>query len=218
MGKLLKKIIAESLFFRLYIIFLFAWGILLLTDGNNAFLIRINESHNDALDVFFKYVTHIGGGWFALGVGVLLLLFKVRWGIMALVSFLGSAAITQVLKRWVFDWPRPSVVFADTMDTIHQVPGVELMTQHTFPSGHSTCAFAVFCLLGIITIRKKYLGFLFCFLAIMAGFSRSYLFQHFPFDVLIGSLIGTLTSLFVFAWLNTKMTVWGDKSLLLKSK
>lgn len=218
MGKNLKYILSESLFFRLFIIYSLAWGFLMIHYGNLEFFLKINESHNAFLDPFFKYATHLGVGWFALGIALLLFAIKFRWGVIAAISFMGSAAITQILKRWVFDWDRPSVIFADQIDQLILVEGVELHSSFSFPSGHSTSAFAVFCLLSLITIERRYLGFLFCLLAIIASFSRAYLCQHFPSDILVGSLIGGLTSMFVFAWLkDKKFGTWGDKSLFKKS-
>ncbi len=218
MKKTIGKILLESLFFKLFILFMAVWTYIIISEGNNAFLLRINDGHSPFLDIFFKYATYLGGGIATLCIGVFLMCLKIRWGVMAIVSFLGSAIITQVLKRWGFDWPRPKVVFHDQLSELHLVEGVELHTQFTFPSGHSTAAFAVFFLLSLITFEKKYLGFLFGFLAIVAGFSRCYLMQHFPLDVLVGSCIGFSASLFTFAWLkDKKLGNWGDKSLFSKS-
>jgi membrane-associated phospholipid phosphatase len=36
----------------------------------------------------------------------------------------------------------------------------------------------------------------------LAGYSRCYLFQHFPVDVLAGSMLGTSSSLVVYYWLS----------------
>ena len=137
---------------------------------------------------------------------------------MAAIGVGGSAAITQVLKRWVFDWPRPSAVFQDQLDQLNLVEGVELASRFSFPSGHSTVTFAVFFLVSLILFNRKYLGLLFCVLAILVGFSRAYLFQHFPEDILVGSLIGGTSSMIAYAWLrNKKLGTWGDKSLFRKA-
>jgi len=218
MGTNIKKILSDSLFFRLFIVFFLAWGSLMYSYGNEGMLRLINENSNEVLDVIFKYSTHIGGGIFAIIVVLLLFALKFRWGIIGAISFLGSAGITQVLKRWVFDWDRPREVL-ENFESLHlAIPMEQLHSSFTFPSGHATSAAAVFCLMSLVFFEKKYLGFVFCFLAIVAAFSRSYLLQHFPADVLVGSLIGAVTSLLVFAWLkDKKFGNWGDKSLFKKA-
>jgi len=218
MKSTLKYIFANSLFFRLFIVFVFSWTYLMFSYGDVGLFELINEQHHPVFDQFFKYLTHVGGGWFALGIGLLLFAFKFRWGIIAAASFMGSAIVTQVLKRWVFDLPRPRVVFADSVQSMNLIEGVDLHMKYSFPSGHSTAVFAVFCLLSLLTLEKKYLGFLFCFIAILVGYSRAYLFQHFPEDILVGSLIGTLSSLIIYSWLkNKKFGDWGDKSIFKKT-
>ncbi|MBL4703023.1 MAG: phosphatase PAP2 family protein [Flavobacteriales bacterium] len=218
MGKNIKYLLTESLFFRLFIVYFIAWGSLMYNYGNQEMLLLINENHNGILDPIFKYVTHIGGGWFTFAICLVIFAMRFKWGIIAAISFMGSAVITQVLKRLVFDWDRPGVVFADKLDQLNLVEGVHLHSSFSFPSGHATAAAAAFCLLSLIMVEKKYLGFLFCFLAIMAGFSRAYLMQHFPSDILVGSIIGALTSLIVYAWLkDKKFGSWGDKSFFKKA-
>ena len=218
MLKNIKYILSISLFFRVFIVFMFSWFYLIYNHGDSGLFEMINASHNDTFDVVFKYATHIGGGWFAFGIAVLLFGIKFRWGIIAAFSFVGSAAITQIMKRWVFNYPRPSVVFQDSINQMNLVEGVELHTNFSFPSGHSTAAFAVFCLLSLIWLEKKYLGFLFCFIAIIIGYSRVYLCQHFPMDVLVGAAIGTICSLIFYALLKDKLFGnWGNQSLFKKS-
>ena len=214
----LKQILAISLFFRVFIVFTFSWFYLIYNHGDSGLFKMINASHNPTFDVVFKYATHIGGGWFAFGIAILLFGFRFKWGFIAAFSFLSSAAITQILKRWVFNYPRPSVVFQDSINQLNLVDGVDLHSSFSFPSGHSTAAFAVFCLLSLIWLEKKYLGFLFCFMAIIIGYSRAYLCQHFPTDILVGVAIGTVCSLLFYAWLKDKQFgKWGNQSLLKQS-
>ena len=217
MGKNLKAVVSKSLFFRLFVVFILAWSYLIIDHGNEGLFLLINENHSDILDPVFKYVTLLGSTSFAVGIGLLLFVFGLRWGVMGAIGIGGSAAITQVLKRWVFDWPRPGVVFQAQLDQLNLVDGVELASRFSFPSGHSTATFAVFFLLSLILFNRKYLGLLFCLLAILVGFSRAYLFQHFPEDILVGSLIGGISSMIAYAWLrDQKLGTWGDKSLFRK--
>lgn len=212
MGKVIKHILAESLFFRVFILFIAAWTYLILSYDRADLYYSINDSHSVGFDAVMPWITRMGEAWLAVPVLIGLFFWKVRYGVMAVVAFGGATAITQVLKRWVFDAPRPSVVFEKMMDTFQLTEGVELHSSLSFPSGHTTSAFAVFCLLSLLLLRHKYLGFVFAFLAIMVGFSRCYLFQHFPEDVLFGSIIGTVTSMLVYSYFSTKS--FGEKGIL----
>ncbi|PID83667.1 hypothetical protein CSB11_00100 [Candidatus Campbellbacteria bacterium] len=63
----------------------------------------------------------------------------------------------------------------------------------TFPSGHTTIAFALF---TSIALYNKALGFVFLIIASLIAFARVYTGVHYPFDVLAGMLIGMLVTLF----------------------
>jgi membrane-associated phospholipid phosphatase len=172
----------------------------------------LNGLHSPTFDVLFKYLTYLGDGWFALAVIVLLTIKKLQWGILTLWAFIFSGAITQALKNFVFDDVFRPALSVGT-DAIHMVEGVEMNHYLSFPSGHSTSASALFFSLALINHNKK-LGALYFALAFLAAYSRIYLSQHFPEDVLVGSLIGTTTTLLVFAFLQPKMGKWANKSLV----
>jgi membrane-associated phospholipid phosphatase len=59
----------------------------------------------------------------------------------------------------------------------------------SFPSGHTTTAFAIATIMALHA-RKQWMAILYLVLAICVGYSRIYLGQHFPQDVLAGSIIG----------------------------
>lgn len=163
-------------------------------------------------DNFFKYITHLGDGLFVLAVIVLLLFKKIQWGILTFWAFIFSGAITQALKNFVFDdVVRPTLGVGENI--VHMVEGVEMNHYLSFPSGHSTAAFALFFSLALINYNSK-LGVLYFVVAFLAAYSRIYLSQHFPEDILAGSLIGVSTTLLVFAFLSPKMGKWADRSLM----
>jgi membrane-associated phospholipid phosphatase len=77
------------------------------------------------------------------------------------------------------------------------IEGVYMVGQNSFPSGHSTSAFALFTCLALIT-ENKLLKIIFIAFALTAAFSRTYLSQHWLVDVTFGSLIGTLSAVIFY--------------------
>ncbi len=65
----------------------------------------------------------------------------------------------------------------------------------SFPSGHSATAFALSIALSLLYKRYSYI---FVFIACMVAISRVVILRHYPSDILIGSLIGALTSLILY--------------------
>jgi len=81
---------------------------------------------------------------------------------------------------------------------IHYVPGVKNWLYDSFPSGHTTVAFAFFFALALCTRHRK-MSALYFVCALVLGYSRIYLSQHFLKDVFFGSVIGTVGTLVIFA-------------------
>ncbi len=65
----------------------------------------------------------------------------------------------------------------------------------SFPSGHTQAAFGT--ATALICVTQKHALFL-IFIASLIGLSRIYVGVHFPLDVIIGAILGTLTSVLVF--------------------
>jgi membrane-associated phospholipid phosphatase len=89
---------------------------------------------------------------------------------------------------------------------IHYVTGVEVHSINSFPSGHTTTAFT-FVLLIALTIRHKSFMLLAIIVALLVGYSRIYLGQHFPLDVGAGIFVAIASvapSLFVQKWFDRK--------------
>lgn len=57
----------------------------------------------------------------------------------------------------------------------------------SFPSGHTMCSFAA---ATVICYINKKAGVLAIILSMLIGFSRLYLYVHYPSDVLVGAIIG----------------------------
>ena len=159
----------------------------LLSVGKIESHIILNCYHNKELDFFFKYFTQIGG-WFPFIIAGILIFYKWRITAVILLAQLFATLITTPIKR-IIRAPRPSVILSELGIDFHRVEGVDLHSTLSFPSGHTSAAFA-FCIVLALFCPKIWQKILFLILAIMGGYSRIYLSQHFLEDVLAGSIIG----------------------------
>jgi membrane-associated phospholipid phosphatase len=160
----------------------------------DGFLI-INHLHYRLLDDFFILFTNIGNGLFVIGL-MLVMLFrrKFGWSLQIGAGFIVSGLIVQCFKHLIYS-PRPKLFFGP--NSIYCINGITGTGNSSFPSGHTATIFALVTLFSLYFPGRKS-GLLFLAIAVLAGFSRIYLSQHFPIDVLAGSFIGCLTSLFVY--------------------
>ena len=118
----------------------------------------LNSFHAPFLDTFFKYFTYIGGG-FPVYLGIAWLLFNRRQGLFILLTQGLTAIITQALK-YTCAHPRPLTYFREIgLSLPPTVEGVEIWdAYHSFPSGHTSAAFALCaCLAAIIPARYRWL-------------------------------------------------------------
>jgi membrane-associated phospholipid phosphatase len=176
--------------------------------------ILLNSHHNFFLDQFFKTVTHLGDGWFAVILAVSMFYFKDKnQGVLILATFLFSALFAQILKNFVFeDFMRPFYyINAGTLDT-SLVDGVKMHKNNSFPSGHTTTIFAL-CSMLTFFFKSFKAGFLLCLIAVITAYSRIYLSQHFLQDTLAGALLGVSSSLVVYIVLNKKLKIWINNSI-----
>jgi len=187
------------------IILVFSITVLLLHSKIEIHLF-INKLNSPFFDFFFKYMTEFGAFVLIAPIIILEAFVRYRYALMAIASSLLSTLIVQILKRLVwYDSPRPKVVFKDLYD-LHVVENVQLHGSHSFPSGHTAGAFALFVVLALVNKRPVY-QFFFLVMAVLVGYSRVYLSQHFLIDVVVGSIVGTLSAFVCYFWLmNAKNT------------
>lgn len=172
----------------------------LLLHGNDELFLKLNEVYSPLWDTFFRYYTWVGDGIsFVVVALILIAIYRERWYLFtALVATLSSLLVTQGLKRLVFDEAlRPLAYFERQHIVIRTIvaPGFSVHHHNTFPSGHTISAFAMCTLLALWT-PQRWVQVLYFAVAALAGYSRVYLSQHFPADVLAGMVAGTLISLF----------------------
>lgn len=153
----------------------------------------LNQQHSLLGDLFFKYYTYLGDGLFTILLALVLFAFgKRKLPTLLILTFLFSGLLVQVIKR-IEQRPRPGLYFENTA-FVHSVDGVLHKGKNSFPSGHATTAFATAALLALATQQKR-IQLLFLFIALLAGYSRIYLGQHFLDDVVAGMCLGTLSAI-----------------------
>lgn len=193
-----KLLINNKGFFVPYLLFLVFGLIILLSFKKGEVLLFINANHNQYLDIFYKYVTNLGEGYYFAVVIIILGLFRVKYFVQGLLLFIFTGLSAQILKK-LFDEPRPISFFGDSI-ILNFVDGVDVYSWDSFPSGHSTSAFTIFLFFSFL-IKNQLLKFLFFIIALNVAISRIYLVQHFFVDIYFGSLLGTMLTIFLFNYL-----------------
>jgi membrane-associated phospholipid phosphatase len=184
----------------LYLILLSIVGYVLLQDGK----VQIHQAMlayvgNPYLNIFFKYITHLGDGLFAFFVAAALLFKNVRISIYVLLTYLTAGILSYVLKHFVYhEVYRPHHVFQYYIrQHLTEIEGVDFIGSFSFPSGHALSAFALFFCLLFVT-KNHLLKIVFFLLAVVAAYSRVYLSQHWLIDIYVGSIIGVCFSVLVY--------------------
>ncbi|MBO9634610.1 MAG: phosphatase PAP2 family protein [Chitinophagaceae bacterium] len=157
--------------------------------------VNANFYHCPVLDKCFTYFTNLGDGIVVVVlVAGFFIIRKTALAIKLLATFLFSGLIVQVLKE-LFHAPRPKTFFAENFYRFF-IEGVTHGGYASFPSGHTTTAFAVAAMLSFNTSKRSVC--MFCFwAAVLVGYSRIYLGQHFLEDVTTGMIIGVVSSILI---------------------
>ena len=169
-------------------------------------LIHVVNDYNSGLaDRLFPYLTYLGDGGFVVAVGVLVLLFNRRAGWLILASFAISGLLSLFLKMIIFpERLRPIRYFGKSDWKYHLIKDLHINEYNSFPSGHTTSAFALFGMLAFLWQRKAW-GWVCVLLAATAGYSRVYLFQHFVEDTFAGALLGLSTSVYIVLYYQKRL-------------
>ena len=176
---------------------------------DEALLLWINQGWaHPALDIFFSILSSRKG--FALPLAtVLLVLFAWRWRkagvqlwlVMLLVTGMGDA-LGNGLKH-LFSQARPCYSLAQEVRQLNAPPGTPCGSNLTgMPSNHALNGFAVAAFLSMALRRGLWSAILFAIAALVA-LSRVYLGKHFPSQIVVGAVLGTVWGL-AGAWLGLK--------------
>jgi len=206
MNEVLRRI---KTFLIPYLVILCICLVIKLVYTKSEIYFAVNAHYSPFADWISPYVTDVGNGWTAVAIAALLTLFSYRKALIVASSYAVTSLSAQIIK-YIFDAPRPLLYFKDQVDRIHLVKGVEMLHVHSFPSGHTVSIFT----LGVIFTywsKNKAWGPVFLLIAVMVGYSRMYLSQHFFEDVIAGSVIGTILTVIWLYWLDNKSFIQRPK-------
>ncbi|WP_313155103.1 phosphatase PAP2 family protein [Lacrimispora sp.] len=151
----------------------------------------LQSLHTPWLDVLMKEITSLGDhGMFWILTGVVLLCFKKTrlMGLCVILSLAAGLLIGNTFLKNMIARERPCWI-DNSVPLLINNP-----RDYSFPSGHTLASFE-----GAVSIwlyNRKW-GTAALILAALIGFSRMYLFVHFPSDVLGGLVLGILIAVLV---------------------
>jgi membrane-associated phospholipid phosphatase len=157
--------------------------------------------HDASIDSFFRNLTVLGQAEYSLIPALLLYLYYKKrdlkralkaWFIFVSVAMSGIAVL---LIKMFFGRFRPELYFEKNLFGFDFFHIRNSMT--SFPSGHSTTAMGVMVGLGILFPKFRIPLFL---LGVSIMISRLVIVRHYPSDIMIGGLLGALTSLFLYEY------------------
>ncbi len=151
---------------------------------------------NSKLSVFphlMFNLTQLGDAFIFLSVVSFLVIYAPKvWEALLSASII-SALFTNVLKK-LFEVPRPAAILDPSTFTII---GEKLTGHNSLPSGHSITIFTMLTVLffSFMPKNKKYKiawSFFMIYIGLLLVFTRVGTGAHYPFDVIIGGLIGAI--------------------------
>lgn len=165
----------------------------LLAFDAKVFLLINNNFHFSFLNENMRAATFLGNGWVAYWLSLVIIYvynrpkFKDSFFLILLTQLVPG--IFDIIVKKLVNRPRPIVALAEQVKkgTVHIDLLGRKLTEHSFPSGHAVTAFSLAVGLAYIFPRRKTLFYL---LAFIVAFSRVYVGEHYPLDVIAGAALG----------------------------
>lgn len=192
-----------------YLFVLIACLVIKLIFTRSEIYFAVNSHYYNFADAVAPYVTDLGNGWTAVAIAAIMVLFSYRKALILASAFAVTSISAQIIK-YIFDAPRPKLYFKDQLSKIHFVKAVEILSYHSFPSGHTVTAFMLAVIFTYWSKNKAW-GLVFLLLAIFVGYSRMYLSEHFFEDVVAGSVVGVILTVIWLYWLDNRAFIQRPK-------
>lgn len=179
-------------------------GYFLLNYSKTDIHLFFNNYHSTFGDSFFVVANFFGEWQFMITAILLCAILKNYYSaLLMFCAFAFNGMFVQFLKKMVFpEYVRPKLFFEGFSVKLNFVPDVAINYYNSFPSGHTTQVFTIFLVLALFS-KNGFVAFVCFWLALLSGFSRIYLQQHFLGDVYVGSMIATFFT-FIFYFLFEK--------------
>jgi membrane-associated phospholipid phosphatase len=172
----------------------------------------VNSRHAIWADYLFQFCTGLAEVYLPIAFVVYLYFKKRPYFVPFLASYALSTLLVQGAKHLLFaNALRPIAYFAQLKLTWYVVPGVEIHTQNSFPSGHTAAAWFMFFWFALLG-KSRMWGLFVAMLAVSVAYSRVYLMQHFPVDVAVGACIGFASSALIYYFMLLKPQAADAKS------
>jgi membrane-associated phospholipid phosphatase len=177
-------------------------------------LLWINGHHSQWLNEVMVLITTLGEGLVFLPLAIAMLFVRFRSAILTIIVWIGHGILCLVLKRGFFSHlERPKELIDNSL--LYFVPGVEVHSHFSFPSGHTATIFCFAFLLSLF-VKNTAATIVLLLVAFMVGYSRVYLLQHFLVDVAVGASVGVLTTYLLWyyfeiarfpSWMNNRLEI-----------
>ena len=149
------------------------------------------------LDAIMSFITYLGEGgilWIILAIVMICAKKYRREGFTVAAALILCLIFCNILIKNIVARTRPFDI--NTMIE----PIISLPTDYSFPSGHTTAAFAA--ATALLLCKNRRFGIPTLIIAILIAFSRLYLYVHFPSDVLAGMILGAILAFAAYRIVN----------------
>ncbi|PZP43900.1 MAG: hypothetical protein DI598_15190 [Pseudopedobacter saltans] len=176
-----------NLFFVYFALWLITISSLLCLVSKYELFALINHHRCTIADYIFSFFTELGSGYVLIP---MLFYFLYKKNYRLIINLAVILIVNSLLVSWLkhyFYESRPLLAYGRSV--VETAPWTTLYEKYSFPSGHTSLAFAIGTYLSLV-FKNNYLKII-CFAsACLIGYSRVYLGEHFPIDVCCGSILG----------------------------
>ena len=156
---------------------------------------NIQSIANPFLDFLFQLITICGEQIVLISIiSIIYWALDKKFGEYIAYSVLTSVLLNNTIKD-IFKMKRP--IGEEGIRTLRE----QTATGYSFPSGHTQGASSFYGAMAIY-LKKRVMYIIATVMIILIGFSRLYLGVHYPKDVIVGGILGVLTSLICYKLYN----------------